>query len=404
MIRRRTFSAAALAAVALPARAMCPFDNTQQVKILAPSFAAWRAVTAAMQECANVQVELDLQYKEKQPAALAARPALYQVAGVAINSLVPLLDDNTVRPLDDFISRHGQQLEPIQLIRINNRVMAIAMMINIQHLMYRRDIFQELGIAPPTSYDQVLAACEAIKRSGKVAYPLGGTYKTGWDLATEFVNLFFGFGGRFFAPNNTPTLNAEPGRRTLEMMRALTAFMDPEYLTSDATFVQQQFQRGRIALANLWSSRAAAVDDPKESMASGKIAVAAAPAAAAGGKPATTVWWDGFAIAANTPEAQAEAAFRVALHGIGEEMVRANNDLAVWLIRGYRPGPLAEGAIASAKAGAPTYPATTAMGLMQTALGNNLANFFTGREDAGRTLGRVEAAYVAAARERGLLR
>ncbi|MCC7283665.1 MAG: hypothetical protein IT556_14870, partial [Acetobacteraceae bacterium] len=123
-----------------------------------------------------------------------------------------------------------------------------------------------------------------------------------------------------------------------------------------------------------------------------------------GGKPATTVWWDGFAIAANTPEAQAEAAFRVALHGIGEEMVRANNDLAVWLIRGYRPGPLAEGAIASAKAGAPTYPATTAMGLMQTALGNNLANFFTGREDAGRTLGRVEAAYVAAARERGLLR
>ena len=81
-----------------------------------------------------------------------------------------------------------------------------------------------------------------------------------------------------------------------------------------------------------------------------------------------------------------------------------NNDIAVWLIRGFKPGPAAEGAIASAKAGAPTYPATTAMGLMQTALGNNLANFFTGSENAERTLQRVEAAYTAAARERGVLR
>lgn len=404
MIKRRTLSAAALAAVALPARAMCPADPGQVVKILAPSFAAWQAVTARMRECSNVQVELDLQYKEKQPAAMAARPALYQVAGVAINSLVPLLDDNSVRPLDALIEKHGQQLDPIQLIRINGKVMAIAMMVNIQHLMVRRDLLEELNIATPTDYTQVLAACEALKRSGKVAFPMGGTYKTGWDLATEFVNLFFGFGGRFFGPDNKATLNGEAGQKTLATMRQLTSYMDPEYLTSDATFVQQQFQRGRIAMANLWSSRAAQVNDPKESTVAGKIAMAAAPAAVPGGKPATTVWWDGFAIAQNAPDAQAEAAFQVALHGVSEEMVRANNDIAVWLIRGFKPGPAAEGAIASAKAGAPTYPATTAMGLMQTALGNNLANFFTGSENAERTLQRVEAAYTAAARERGVLR
>ncbi len=404
MIRRRTFSAAALAAAAFPARAMCPADSTQVVKVLAPSFAAWRVVTAKMQECPNVQVELDLQYKEKQPAAMAARPALYQIAGVAINSLVPLLDDNSVRPLDALVAKYGAQLDPIQLIRINGKVMAIAMMVNIQHLMYRRDVLEELNLPVPADYDQVLAACAAIRASGKVAFPMGGTYKTGWDLATEFVNLFFAYGGRFFAPDNRPTLAGEAGQKTLAMMQKLTTYMDPEYLTSDATFVQQQFQRGRIAMANLWSSRAAQVNDPKESTVSGRIAMAAAPAAVAGGKPATTIWWDGFAIAQNAPDAEAEAAFQVALHGISEDMVRANNDLAVWLIRGFKPGPAAEGAIASAKAGAPTYPATTAMGLMQTALGNNLAGFFTGREDAGRTLQRVEAAYTAAARERGILR
>ena len=44
------------------------------------------------------------------------------------------------------------------------------------------------------------------------------------------------------------------------------------------------------------------------------------------------------------------------------------------------------------------------MGLMQTALANNLAGFFTGQEAADATLARVEAAYTAAAREKGLLR
>ena len=85
-------------------------------------------------------------------------------------------------------------------------------------------------------------------------------------------------------------------------------------------------------------------------------------------------------------------------------MVRANNDTALWLIRGYQPGPSVVGAVASAQGGAPGYPATTAMGLMHTALANNLAGFFTGQQSAEQTLARVEAAYAAAAKEKGLLR
>ncbi len=404
MLKNMLLSATILLGASVSAQAACDFANTTPIKVQAPSFPAWIAVSDYMKTCGNVQVELDMQYKEKQPAALSAKPALYQFAGLAVNSLVPLLNDGTVRPLDDLIAKYGQNLQANQLIRIDGKVMAIAMMVNVQHLMYRRDIFADLKLPEPTNYDELLVSLAAIKKSGAMQYPMGGTYKSGWDLATDFVNMYFGFEGAFFGAGNVATVQGEAGLKTLAMMKALTAYMDPEFLTSETTTVQQQFQRGKIAAANLWVTRAAAMDDAKESTVVGKIAFAKAPAAHAGGKPATTVWWDGFAIAKNISDAEADAAFRVAMQGLSPEMVKANNNAAIWLIKGYEPGKYAVGAAASAAAGAPPYPATTAMGLMHTALGANLANFFNGRETADQTLAKIAAAYTVSAKEKGILK
>jgi ABC-type glycerol-3-phosphate transport system substrate-binding protein len=357
-----------------------------------------------MQECGGVQVELDMQYRDKQPAALKANPALYHIAGTSSNNLVTLLNDGTVRPLDELVAKFGQQLTPNQLVRIDGKIVAIAMMVNTQHLMYREDILKQLNIAPPQTYDDILKAAEAIRKAGIMQHPIGGTYKAGWDLATEFVNLYFGYGGSFFGPNNAPAVNGEAGRKTLAMMKSLTGYMDPEFLTADATYVAKQFQQGKIALSNFWASRAGAVNDPKESTVAGKIIMAAAAAAVPGGKPATTLFWDGFAIAKNISDKEAEIAFRVMMEAIDEEMVTANNNDAVWLIKGYKTSPLSDGAAASAAKGAPPYPALTAMGLMHTVLGTNRPDFLAGRKSAEQTLQAIEAAYSTLARERGVMK
>ncbi len=395
--------AAALALVAGGANAACAFKNDVPLKSLTAGFEAWKAATGAMAECGNLEAELDQEFRTKQPAAFAADPSLYQIGGVSNGTLVPLLSEGTIRPLDDLVAKYGGHLRPNQLILIDGKVMAIAMMVNAQHLMYRSDILGDLGIAQPTTYEEVLAAAEQIQAAGVVEYPLGATVKAGWDLAQDFVNMFIGFGGTFMDSANNPTINNEMGINTLEMMKALSAYMDPEYLVSNSTYVQQQFQQGKIAIANLWASRAAAMDDEAESQVVGKVTMAAAPAVAAGGRPASTLWWDGVVIAKNITDAEAEAAFQVAMEGLDTEMVSANNDAAIWLIEGYTPGRLAEGAIATANAGAVPYPASKAMGLMQTALGNGVADFLTGAKDAATTLADIEADYITAATEAGLL-
>ncbi|MDV7143405.1 extracellular solute-binding protein [Tropicimonas sp. TH_r6] len=393
--------AGAMSLLSSVAFAECAFENTVPLKSLSAGFEAWKVVTDAMAECGNFEASLDQEFREKQPEAFAADPALYNIGGVANGTMVPLLNAGTIRPLDDLVEKYGAALTPNQLIKIDGKVMAVAMQVNAQHLMYRADILADLGIEAPTSWAEVLDAAAKIKESGVVEYPLGGTFKTGWNLGQEFINLFLGEGGEFFGDGNMPSINNEKGLAALEVMMAMTEYMDPEYLVSDSTYVQQQFQQGKIAMANLWASRAAAMNDEAESQVVGKVAMAGAPMGSE--FPATTIWWDGIVLAANQTDAEAEAAFQVALEGMDAEMVKANNDTGIWLIPGYVPGELAAGAAASAGAGAKPYPSSVPFGILHTELGNGLSDYLTGAKDAATTLADIEAAYVTAAKEAGVV-
>ena len=385
--------------------AACSYENTVPLKSLSAGFEAWKAVTDAMAECGNFQAELDQEFRTKQPAAFEANPSLYHIGGVSNGTVTPLLNAGTIRPLDDLVAKYGQNLSPNQLIRVDGKIMAIAMMVNTQHIMYRSDIFADLGLEAPASYADMLAAAEAIKAAGVVDYPIGATMKAGWNLAQDFNNMYVGFGGNFVNDDNTTGVNSDAGMKTLETMKAATAYMDPEYLVSDSTYVQQQFQQGKIAMANLWASRGGAMNDEAESQVVGKVATAAAPTAMDGGAPATTLWWDGIVIAANITDEEADAAFRLAMEGLDTEMVTANNDAAIWLVSGYQPTEMAQGAIATATfdPAPPAYPSTTQMGLLHTALGNELPAYFTGERDAAATLAAVEDAYNTAAKEAGIM-
>lgn len=381
----------------------CDFRNDTPVSMLSAGFEAWKVVTDAMSDCGNFSPELDQEFRTKQPAAFAANPSLYTMGGVANGTLVPLLNDGTIRPLDDYVAQYGGDLLPQQLIRQDGKIVAIAMMINAQHLMFRKDILADLGIATPTTYGEVLVAAEQIKAAGVVDYPLGGTFKSGWNLGQEFVNMYLGFGGEFFDSASNPTINNANGVAALEMMKKLSEHMDPEYLISDSTYVQQQFQQGKIAMANLWASRAGAMNDPAESKVVGLVDFAAAPAAKSGGAPATTMWWDGMVIAKNASDAEADAAFRLMMHGISDEVLSANQSAAIWLTDAFPPADIAKGAAASSQMNAPSSPASAAQGIMHTALGNNIADFLTGKESARQTLADIEEAYITAAKEKGIL-
>ena len=380
----------------------CSYQNKVQLKSLTASFPVWKVVAEAMEKCGNLQAELDQEYRTKITEALSTSPALYQLAGVSTSSVTPLINQNLIRPLDDLVAKYGKDLKPNQLIKVNGKIMAIAIIVNAQNFMYRKDIFDKLNIKEPKNYNDVIKAAKKIKKANLISYPLGGTYKTGWNLAQEFVNMYLGFNGKFFNNKNEPTVNNSQGVKALKLMKQLTQYMDPEYLVSDATYVQKQFQQDKIAMANLWATRASSMNDPNESKVVGKVGFSATPSASRRGVPATTMWWDGIVIAKNISDAQAEAAFRVALEGVNSQVVKDNPDVAIWLVEGYKPGELANGVIAAARLRAPNYPSSSSMSIMHTVLGKNISNYLTGKKSAKATLADIEKEYRLAAKESGV--
>lgn len=403
--------AAALAALGTAATADCT-GVQGRVSIVGNEFPAIQSIGALARSCAapglTVTTNLTSQHQTINVPGMIGNPAEYTSAIIANSSIVALMNENVIRPLDDLVARFGQDIQPHQLIRIDGQIMAVAFMANAQHLVYREDVLAQVGLPVPTTYEEVLAAAEAIRAAGIMPYPLAGAYRSGWNLAQEFNNMYIGAGGAFFVPGTAQVaINNAQGVAALNMMRALTQYMNPDFLTHDSNAVTAEWQAGNVAIANFWGSRTGAMTDP---------ALAASPDIAAntrvagpltfGGNttPATTLWWDGWTVARNISDADAEATFRVMAHATSSALLNETTmPQAVWMIPGYEPAPLSAGVLATIASGAQPYPMLPFMGLLHTALGDNLSEFLQGLESAEQALADVEAAYTSAARERGFL-
>ncbi|MGR3492239.1 MAG: sugar ABC transporter substrate-binding protein, partial [Shimia sp.] len=111
----------------------------------------------------------------------------------------------------------------------------------------------------------------------------------------------------------------------------------------------------------------------------------------------------GFTIAKNVSDEDAAASFQAMAHALGPDLAADHGDTAVWLTKGYEPAPPAVGVNANIRGGARSYPMVPYMGLLHTALGENLGEFIQGRESAEQALADIEQAYSTAAREQGFL-
>ncbi len=385
-------------------------EISARVSIVGNEFPAIQTVGAGAQECSGAEVSTNLtkDHQSINVPGMQGNPAEYTSAIVANSSIVALMNEDVIRPLDDLVAKHGKDLQSSQLIKIDGKVMAVAFMANAQHLMYRSDVLDQIGVEPPSTYEDMLAAAQMIRDQGIMDNPIGGAYASGWNLAQEFNNMFLGYGGSHFkAGTAEPSVNNAAGVQTLEMMKSLSAYMNPDFLTHDSNATNAEYRAGNIALLNMWGSRAASqttADGVTDAVKNGH-AIAGPMTVGGGSAPASTLWWDGWTVAKNISDEEAEATFIALVNAIRpskmeDEAIRTQ---AVWLIDGYQPTDAAIGVFEAAKMGTTPYPMLPYMGLLHSALGNELSDFMQGKESAEQALADVEAAYVAAAKEKGFL-
>lgn len=402
---------ALLAAGAAQAQVNCG-ATTGRVSIVGNEFPAIKTVAANAAKCQTgsltVKSNLTANHQRINLPGMQGNPAEYTSAIVATSSIVALINENVIRPLDDLVAAHGQDIPKNQLVTINGKVMAVAFMANAQHLVYRKDVLAQVGAEPPKTYEDMIRIGKLIRERGIMKNPIGGAYKAGWSLAQEFVNMYIGHGGEFFKAGSAEVaINNAQGIAALNTMKALTELMHPDFLTHDNNETNAEWKAGNVALMNMWGSRTGVLmtkegNDPKVA----ENTTVGAPMTVGGGKiPATTLWWDGWTVARNISDDDARATFLAMKNGISPSILNDETmGQAVWMIAGYKPAAVNQGVMQTMAMGAKPYPMLPYMGLLHTALQDGVAPFLQGRKDAATALADVEKAYTAAAKEKGFLK
>ena len=409
--RLKGIAAATIAMIMAPcSQAACGIDSGS-VRILSNQIDSLRLVAQSATECASATVTVTSNHTNRhanlQIPALTANPAEYTVAMVSNNSMTSLLNLGLIRSLDELVARHGSQLKRNQLVTVDGKIMAIAFTVDSQHFVYRADILRRAGVDPPKTYEEMLLAAKAIRDRGLMRYPIAGNYLPDWDLAQEFINLYRGYGGELFQEGTPIAAIDNPiGVKALQMMSALAEFMRPEYLTHNTEIVAPMYEAGEVAMTNIWGSRAGWFmrrDDGTVPAIAAVTRFSATPTVGGRLVPASTGWWNGFTIAKNISDQDAEASFLAMMHALSPEFARAHADAAVWLIAGYEPTPEASGVLANMHAGIKPYPMTPYMGYLHTAIGLTIGDYFLKRKSAHQVLTDAMATYSTAARASGYL-
>lgn len=239
-------------------------------------------------------------------------------------------EQDQIQPLDDYVAKYQDQyglggLNDAMLERMSyeGKLYALPMQAQTLTLAYRKDVFDKLGIATPTTWDEIKDAATQIQESGDMQYPLALPYLSSGDLGTAYVAMLGAYGKPYVDPETKePNFDSEESRQALETMKSLMPFMDPQVITFDQPRVQQQMYNGSAAMSIMFSGRMNDLTNAQNSQFADQFAFAAPPAAKEGGKLYTQVSIDGWSIPNNT-QVDPELLFQMMAASVSEDASRA---------------------------------------------------------------------------------
>ncbi|WP_299168972.1 ABC transporter substrate-binding protein [uncultured Arthrobacter sp.] len=182
------------------------------------------------------------------------------------------LDEYVAQAKDDWLVMEDIPQGAIESMTIDDQLYALPHTIIGGMFFYRKDVFDELGLQPPQTTEEILAAAKVIKEERPELIPFTARGASNFaSLGTE-LGWAYGYGAELFDENGNPQAN------TPEMEEAMTDFVTlmQEYGPGDAatqTFTQagEKFSSGSAAMMFDTSGFGTIFEDPTQSSVAGKV-------------------------------------------------------------------------------------------------------------------------------------
>jgi ABC-type glycerol-3-phosphate transport system substrate-binding protein len=316
-------------------------------------------------------------------------------------------------PLNDLVDKYWDEYNLGDIpekawegVSIDGQIYGVPIVGNTLHLIYRGDVFDELGLAVPDTYDEVIQVCNAIGLDNPDwDMPFTINLSAGWAWEIEFFQMVRAYGGDYLDADNMPAFSGAEGVNAVnKIIEVADACMGIDGYSFGLNDQEVALQLGTLPASNNWASRAANMTDPERTDLGDVIAYAPAPRATTDGPRAGSAWNDYYMIPA-TATNDPDLIFRIIMEAADERSQRdaAEVGMTTRLAVAEYGGPYLEAAGQTIAEGIGIYDKNPAIGIVRAKLGEFLPLVGTGEMTAQEALDAAAEAYVEEATAQGYI-
>lgn len=278
---------------------------------------AFRVLVPRFTEETGIQVTLDeLGYTDlyqKLTADFVGKTAQYDLMTVDIVWSGEYAANQYTLPLDDFMARDEAELNLDDIMPVawtlgewEGKHWAYPMAGYANVLNYRKDVFEDAGLEPPTTQEELLAAAEQLTSGDMYGIALLGA--KGSAVAQDYMAFVQQHGGSILDADGNVALNTPENVEVLEFFGELFKYAPPG--STDYWWDQREtaFRTGIVAMMEGWSIARAGYENPEISSVVGLVDVTHAPVTE-GMEPKYGFGGWGIGINASSSELEQEAAW-----------------------------------------------------------------------------------------------
>lgn len=220
----------------------------------------------------------------KTTATLAGDSGTYDILETYGFVIPGFAEEEKLVPLNDLWDEYADDYglgeiseSMVEGMSYDGEIYAIPMQAQMFVMAYRTDVFDDLGLEVPTTFDEMITAAEAIQAAGLMDYPIALPWLATSDVSTGFQAAMNSLGADFVNADGDVTLDGPEAKQAVEAMLALKPYMDPQVTTFDQPKVQQQMFNGTAAMSIMFSGRMIDLTLPENSKLSDSFGFAGAP-------------------------------------------------------------------------------------------------------------------------------
>jgi ABC-type glycerol-3-phosphate transport system substrate-binding protein len=221
----------------------------------------------------------------KTTATLAGETGSYDILETYGFVVPGLAAKGDIEPLNDYVAKYSDKYkldaiseEMRSAMSYDGKLYGLPMQAQMYVMAYRQDVFDSLGLKPPTTFAEMIDAAKAIQAKGEIKFPIALPLNATADISTNYQAAMNSNGNDFLDSSGKPQFTSEESRKALEAMKSLLPYMDPQVTTFDQPKVQQQMFNGTAAMAIMFSGRMNDLTLPANTKLADQFAFAAPPA------------------------------------------------------------------------------------------------------------------------------